>query len=206
MRGCGDNALQRGKALYHEQGYLLIALAVQHKGKVVPAAHQHHAVHFLKVRNGLGYLVKAAFAPGRHAQLDNGLHAGHARLLPIHQGVITVDDMVFGIFVQLARHGFRRVACDAGDILHAHAGVFFQKLQYLLHTVFPLSLCPSGAPSAAPAGPFPNIIGHAGGKVNAALRCARQNFTRAGLSLQRLFWYTFEGLLLPGRAGRLEKG
>ena len=127
MRGGRDNALQRGKALHHKQGYLLVAFAVQHKGQVVPAAHQHYAVHFFKICNGLGNFVKAALAPGRHAQLDDGLHAGHTRFFPIHQGVIAVDDVVLGVFVQLAGHGLGRVARDAGNILHAHARVFFQK-------------------------------------------------------------------------------
>ena len=44
-----------------------------------------------------------------------------------HQGVIAVDDVVLGVFVQLAGHGLGRVARDAGNILHAHARVFFQK-------------------------------------------------------------------------------
>ena len=139
MRGRAQHVVQRAQPLCHEQCNVLKALAAHHQRKVVPSAHQHHAVHLVKAGDVGRNLVKAAVPLGRNAQLDDGLHPVGSGLVPVDQRLIAVDDVGLLVRVDLLRHFLGRALHHRGDILKADTGVFLQDLEYLFHGCSPLS-------------------------------------------------------------------
>ena len=91
--------------------------------QVIAAAHQHNAVHLGEERDGGGDLVKAVVLFGAHLELDQRPHPDRIRLVPVHQGLIALDDAGLCIFIDRRRDLLRGLVHHRRDILQRETRV-----------------------------------------------------------------------------------
>ena len=123
----GEHAGEGGELLRDEAGHVLQRLALHEDEQVEAAAHEEAGAHLRVLRDAVGQPVEAALALGRHAHLDDRLHAGALGPLVIDDGLVGEDDPVVLQLLDARADVLRRGGQLGGQRLRRRQRVFLQQ-------------------------------------------------------------------------------